>query len=119
MAGISNIEDLTIWQDGMNLCADVYKITKSLPNQEIYGLTSQIRRSAVSVPSNIAEGFGRRGKKEFKNFLSIARGSLFELKTQLLLTRKLELLLSEDINPLLNRIEVLGKQIGAFARGLR
>ncbi|WP_205589293.1 four helix bundle protein [Mesonia aquimarina] len=79
---INSHKDLTLWKESMDLVEDVYRISKAFPNEELYGLTSQIRRSAVSVPSNIAEGAGRKGKKEFCRFLYIALGSLSELETQ-------------------------------------
>lgn len=74
--------DLKVWQESMSLVEDVYKITQSFPKEELFGLTSQIRRCAVSIPSNIAEGAGRKGEKEWVRFLYIALGSLSELDTQ-------------------------------------
>ena len=82
-------EDLLVWQKAMLLAKMVYVIQKQLPKDEVYGLGDQIRRAVVSVPSNIAEGFGRETDKEFKHFLSIARGSLYETKTQLELAESL------------------------------
>ena len=82
-------QDLKVWQEGMNLVVLVYALVKQLPQEEKYDLGSQMRRAAVSVPANIAEGAGRAGKKEFLHFLSIARGSLCELETQILLCKKL------------------------------
>jgi len=82
-------KNLKVWHTSMELVELVYVITKSLPNSEAFNLISQINRSAVSIPSNIAEGKGRGSDKEFKQFLYIARGSLFELRTQLELARRL------------------------------
>ena len=82
-------EDLLVWQKAMLLAKMVYVIQKQLTKDEVYGLGDQIRRAVVSVPSNIAEGFGRETDKEFKHFLSIARGSLYETKTQLELAESL------------------------------
>ena len=82
-------KDLDVWKIGMDIVIEVYSITQNFPSQEQYGLTSQIRRSAVSIPSNIAEGAARGSKREFTNFLYIARGSLSELDTQLILSRRL------------------------------
>lgn len=82
-------EGLQVWQEGMALAKDVYAVTASFPKEEMYGLTSQMRRAAVSVPSNIAEGAARGSKKEFLQFLVIARGSLMELETQILLSKDL------------------------------
>jgi four helix bundle protein len=79
--GVRNYKDLVAWQKSMDLVASVYKITKEFPKEEVYGLTSQIRRAVVSIPSNIAEGDGRESKKEFSQFLSIAYGSLREVET--------------------------------------
>jgi len=83
MANLQGFRDLRVWQDAMDLVIKVMKLTESLPHHELYGLGSQIRRSAISVPSNIAEGWGRNGDKEFMRFLDIAYGSLCELDTQL------------------------------------
>ena len=82
---IRNYKDLIVWQKAYQLCLDVYKVTKVFPKEERYGLISQIRRSSVSVPSNIAEGHGRKSKAEYIQFLYIANGSLCELETQILL----------------------------------
>ena len=76
-------EDLVVWQKAMLLAKRVYCLQRSLPKEEVYALGDQIRRAAVSVPSNIAEGFGRESDKDFRHYLSIARGSLCEVKTQL------------------------------------
>lgn len=86
---ITSFRDLIIWQKGLEIAKEVYKITEKLPKEEIFGITSQIRRSAVSISSNIAEGRGRSSKKDFINFLYIAQGSLFELETQLALIKEL------------------------------
>ena len=83
-------ENLTVWQKSMELVKEVYTLTSTFPKHEIFGLTSQINRSAVSIPSNIAEGKGRGSDKEFRQFLYISRGSLFELRTQLEIARKLK-----------------------------
>ncbi|MGB3776310.1 MAG: four helix bundle protein [Leeuwenhoekiella sp.] len=80
-------KELKVWQKSVELVSQIYSSTKSFPKNKIYGLTSQIRRSAVSIPSNIAEGCGRKTSKDFKNFLSIALGSAFELETQLLIAK--------------------------------
>jgi len=81
-----NLQELKIWQKAINLSIGVYEITSNFPKEEKYGLISQIRRSAVSIPSNIAEGAGRNSNKEFVHFLSIANGSAFELQTQLIIS---------------------------------
>ncbi len=99
---IKNHKDLEVWKKSMDLVSNIYKITESFPNKELYGLTNQIRRAAVSIPSNIAEGAARNSKKEFIQFLYIALGSLSELETQIIIENRLEYLnnldtLSEDL----------------------
>ena len=83
MAAINSYRDLLVWQKSVDLVTEVYKMTQSFPTSELYGLTSQIRRSAVSIPSNIAEGYGRNSTNDYKRFLQFAAGSLFELQTQI------------------------------------
>jgi four helix bundle protein len=82
--------DLIGWQKAMDLVTEIYRLTKTLPKDEIFGLTSQLRRAAVSIPSNIAEGQGRISKGEFRVFLGNARGSLSELETQIMIAKNLE-----------------------------
>ena len=86
---LRSYRELVVWQKAVALVIDVYSITKGFPRDEIYGLTSQLRRSAVSIPSNIAEGQGRATKGEFVQFLGHARGSLFELETQIVIAKAL------------------------------
>ncbi len=86
---VQNFTDLKVWQKGMELVPEIYRLTGRLPRQEEYGLTSQIRRAAVSIPTNIAEGHGRQHTGEFLQYLSIARGSLAELQTLLILVARL------------------------------
>ena len=103
-------KDLDVWKKSMSLVEEIYKLTVSFPANEMYGLTSQIKRAAVSVPSNIAEGSGRKGDKEFIQFLYISLGSVAEVETQVLLAQRLgfieenELILKdiEDIKQMLN-----------------
>ena len=80
---MATYRDLLIWQKSMTLVTEIYSITKNFPREEVYGLTSQIRRSSISIPSNIAEGYGREGNKDYLKFLNIATASLFEMQTQL------------------------------------
>ena len=113
---IKSYEDLVAWQKAMMLAEQVYALQKNLPREEVYSLGDQIRRAVVSVPSNIAEGFGRESDKDFKYFLSIARGSLFETKTQLQLAGRLGYLkLSEE---LYNLFDEVGKLISGLIRSL-
>uniref|UniRef100_A0A832EKX8 Four helix bundle protein n=1 Tax=Desulfacinum infernum TaxID=35837 RepID=A0A832EKX8_9BACT len=110
---------LDVWKVSMELCQDVYRLTELLPDSEKYGLTAQIRRAAVSVPSNIAEGAGRNSLAEFRQFLSIAQGSLAELDTQLELCGKyLGLLDMEAVSEVREKIERIGCMITALRRSL-
>jgi four helix bundle protein len=103
-----SFRDLIVWQRAMQLTVAIYRLTREFPREEIYGLTSQIRRSAVSLPSNIAEGHGRLNTGEYRQFLGIARASNFELQTQLEIARALEI-----GNPtLLNEAEGLSHEVG-------
>lgn len=95
MGNLRTHKDLDVWNKSMDLAFNLYSMTKKFPKEEVYGLTSQMRRSAVSVVSNIAEGAARSSKKEFIQFLYIALGSLSELETQLLLAQRLEYLNSD------------------------
>ncbi len=88
MSAIRSYRDLLVWQKAMNLVDLVYEITKSFPPDELYGLTNQLRRSSVSIPSNIAEGYGRHQTKDYIRFLSISSGSLYEMETQLEISRR-------------------------------
>jgi four helix bundle protein len=99
---------LVAWQEAMGLVRAVYRVTRAFPAEETYGLTAQLRRSAVSIPSNVAEGAGRSGRREFLKFLNIARGSLSELETQLLIAADLEYLsLKHETFALLGRVSRL------------
>jgi four helix bundle protein len=86
-----NIHDLIVWQRAIELTVCIYKLTRTFPKEELYGLTSQMRRASVSVASNIAEGRGRLNPAEFRQFLGVAQGSIFELKTQLIVAGRLEM----------------------------
>jgi four helix bundle protein len=109
-------EDLLLWQKAMELAKMVYLLQRGLPKEEMYGLGDQIRRAVVSVPSNIAEGYGRGSDAEFKRFLSISRGSLFEVKTQLQLAEAIGLLKITD--EAWHLIEEVGKLINGLAKTL-
>ena len=109
-------EELIVWQKAMLLAKLVYGIQKQLPTAEVYGLGDQLRRAVVSIPSNIAEGFGRESNKEFKHLLSIDRGSLVEVKTQLQLAQSFECL--ELDNDILDLIEEVGKLISGLSKSL-
>jgi four helix bundle protein len=106
---IRNFKDLKIWQRGIELVKLVYRVTSTFPSVEKYGIVSQMRRSAVSVPSNIAEGFMRRHNKEYKQFLYIALGSLAELETQIIISKELSFVSTEDCTSTLSAIDELNK----------
>ena len=117
---IKSYRDLIVWQKSMQLVTDIYRLSKTLPNDERYGLTSQIRRSAVSIPSNIAEGYGRKSTTDYVRFLQISRGSLYEFQTQMEICLNLDLLSKQDfsdihkksneiermLNSLINKVKV-------------
>lgn len=115
---IQTYRDLNAWSEAMDLVEDIYRITKNLPPEEMYGLKSQIRRCAVSIPSNIAEGHGRKGNREFMHHLSIAKGSLSELETQLILCVRLEYITRAALKPVWNRTQTAGKLISGLIRSL-
>lgn len=116
---VQSFRDLHIWQASMKLAIAVYQLTRDFPRDEQYGLTSQLRRSAVSVPSNIAEGQGRLNTREFRQFLSIARGSNCELQTQLELSRALSLGRSELLDNAEDLSHEVGKMLFAFLGSLQ
>ena len=111
--------DLVLWQRAMELAVEVHGATLKLPRHELFGLAAQIRRSAVSIPSNIAEGSGRRTTREFIAFLHIARGSLSELRTQMLLATKVGYVTEPEISAAENLTDEVGKLLNAVIRGLR
>lgn len=94
---MNSYRDLIVWQKSMILVTLIYKLTKQFPKDEKFGLTSQIKRSSVSIPSNIAEGYGRKYTKEYSRFLQIARGSLYECQTQFEIALNLDFIKSEDL----------------------
>jgi len=110
---------LVAWQKAMQLVAEIYKATEAFPRHELYGLTNQLRRSAVSVPSNIAEGQARFSSKEFHHFLSHARGSLVEIETQILIAQELRYVPSNQANSLLRRTAELGRILNGLIAAIR
>lgn len=115
---MNKLSELKIWIKAIDLTVDVYKATASFPSDERFGLTSQSRRAAVSIPSNIAEGAGRNSMKEFNNFSGIANGSSYELQTQLVIANKLVMLDIDTLNPLLEQIDELQKMTYGFQQML-
>ena len=95
---VKTYRDLLVWQKAIHFVTLVYNIVKTFPPEELYGLTSQIKRSAVSIPSNIAEGYGRKSQKDYLRFLQISMGSVFEIQTQLEISKNLEFLTESSFN---------------------
>lgn len=115
---IKNFKDLRIWQEGIKLTEEIYKTTKEFPKDELYGMVNQIRRSSISIPSNIAEGFMRYHNKEFKQFLFIALASSAEVETQLIISNKLSYITTQKLSELLIRIDSLNKMTMALIKKL-
>ena len=111
--------DLLVWQKAMDLVEDVYQATTSFPKEEMFGLTSQLRKAAVSVPSNIAEGHGRQSDRDFQRFLRIAQGSLREVETQLLLSRRLNYVDQPASSTLLESTEELGRLLNGLLKAIQ
>lgn len=110
----SDYKKLKVWQKAMDLTEEVYRLVRLLPREETYALSDQLRRAVVSVPSNIAEGHGRGSDKDFVKFLTIARGSLFEVETQLLICNRLNLIPTETTQLAHSMIMEVGKMLNAL-----
>jgi len=108
---VRNYRELIVWQKAMELVELVYQITKSFPKEELYGLTNQVRRAVVSIPSNIAEGQSRRSTAEFKNFLSIAQGSRAEVETQIMIAQRLHYISQQQMDQILALSEEIKRMI--------
>lgn len=115
---VRSYRELNVWQIAMDLAEKCYLATRSFPKEERFGLTIQIRRAAASVPANIAEGQGRRHTKEFLNHLSVARGSLMELETHLLLSQRVGFLQPADLELLLALSDDIGRMLSGLRRTL-
>jgi len=107
-------QDLKVWKMSMELVYQIYDFTQKFPHHEVYALTNQMRRAAISIPSNIAEGKGRTGNKELAHFLSNSRGSLHELETQVMIAAHLRYLSSEQKSALLERIAEVGRMLSGL-----
>lgn len=116
---VKSYRDLLAWQKAMDLVEAIYTITRSFPNEEIYALSSQMRRAAVSIPSNIAEGQSRRSSKEFLHHLSISNGSLSELETQILIAERLAYLSAENSAFLLDQTAEIGRLTNGLYRSIK
>ena len=112
-------KELVVWQKAMQLVTDVYRVTAGFPEEEKFGLVSQLRRAAASVPSNIAEGQGRSTAGEFQQFLGHARGSLFEVETQLVIAKNLGIVGETEVLNLQDRIDEVGRLLNGLRRSLR
>jgi four helix bundle protein len=117
-SAIKSHRDLIVWQESMNLAVGVYKLAKVFPREELYGLTSQVRRASASVPANIAEGYGRESTGSYIQALRIAQGSLKELETHLVLSVRVEVAAEDSVAPLLDNAEVVGKMLRSLIRSL-
>jgi four helix bundle protein len=118
MSKVSHFRELHVWQRGMDIVETVYRVSATFPKSELYGLTGQVRRAAVSVPSNIAEGHTRASTKEYLNHVSMAQGSLAEVETQLEVASRLGYLASAELGAVLEQAAVLGKQMYALRNAL-
>jgi four helix bundle protein len=115
---LKSYKDLQVWQKAYDLCLEVYRTTKIFPTEEKYGLTSQLRRAAVSVPSNIAEGYGRKTTPDYIRSLYIAYGSICEVETQLLLAKDLTYIAQKDIKKIEEDIREVERMLKALIKAL-
>lgn len=118
MEGSKTFKDLKMWQKGIEIVKDIYALTKKFPREELYGLTSQMRRSSISIPSNIAEGFKRSHNKEYKQFLNIVLGSLAELETQLIIAQELGYLKNYELDNIVEKTNQEAKMVTSYAKKL-
>lgn len=116
---ITSYRDLEVWQRGLDLTEHVYAATSSFPEEEKFGLTAQLRRAAVAIPSNIAEGWGRAATKDYVRFLRIARGSLAEVETQLIIAHRLGYLSERVLQAMLEETTIEGKMLLSLIRSLK
>ncbi len=114
-----NYKELGVWQKAVRLASETYRVTQAFPQAERFGLTSQARRAATSVPANIAEGWGRGSTKEYIQFLMVARGSLMELETHLIIAQDLGYIAPEQFEPLRREIEEVGRMLNGLVSSLR
>jgi four helix bundle protein len=117
--GVSSYRDLIVWQEGIQLAKEIYRLTESFPRHELYGLVSQVRRCSVSIPSNIAEGHARSSTLEYLRYISIAMGSLAELETQVILSKELGYIGEENVNQILEQTDTLGKRLRSLTMSLK
>src|SRR6266852_1521512 len=115
---VQSYRQLIVWQKAMDFVAEVYRVTRTFPKEEMYGVTSQLRRAAVSIPSHIAEGQGRQTTGEFRQFLGHARGSLLETETQILLSERLEYLGHKETESLIAQAAEVGRILNGLMNSL-
>jgi four helix bundle protein len=116
--GARNYRELTVWQKAMALVEEVYRLTRGFPSDEKFGLTNQLRRASVSVPSNIAEGQGRRSRNQFVIFLRIARGSVQEVETQLMIAQRLNYASERQVEPMLQQLDEISRLLAGLLRSM-
>ena len=116
---VKSFQDLVVWQKAMELVTEIYKVSQKFPKEEMFGLTSQIRRAAVSIPSNIAEGRGKSSKGEFQQFLYHARGSLAEVETQLLIAINLGFIKNEEVTHIIQLIANVGRLLHGLIAAIK
>jgi four helix bundle protein len=116
MVQINSYKDLQVWQKSMEIVLAIYTETRTFPANEQYGLISQLKRAAISIPANIAEGYGRNSSKSYAGFLKIARGSLYEMEIELLIAEKLKFIQAENKLSLFNTIEEVTKMLNSLIR---
>ena len=116
---VKSYRDLLVWQRSMDLVEDCYNLATAFPKDEIYGLTSQLRRAAVSIPANIAEGHGRDGLGEYIHFLGVAQGSLRETETHLMIASRLGLADKERVGEVLRLSDEVSRMLGGLMRSLK
>ena len=119
MSVVKDYRDLIVWQKAMDLVETIYRTTAAFPREEIYGLTSQIRRAAISIPSNIAEGNGRNTTRDYVHFLGMAYGSVKEVETQVLIAERLRYINSSDSNRLVQMTTEIARLISGLATSLK
>jgi len=115
---IRDYRDLIVWKEAMEIAELVYSLTRAFPREELFGMTSQMRRAAVSIPCNVAEGFGRAQRKSFIQFLRVGQGSLKELETQALLSGRVGFLSPDQVDNIISRCQRLGRRLVQFVRSL-
>ncbi|RTE54925.1 four helix bundle protein [Arenibacter aquaticus] len=118
MNEVKTYKDLLIWQKGIELVKEVYSICQELPNDELFGLKSQIKRSSISIPSNIAEGWGRNYTKNYVQLLRVSRGSLLELETQIIISKELNFISTDSYNRIQALITEESKMLNAFIKSI-